>query len=1371
MKDFYQPTGPDLTDGQFQQAADDPAGMLSTGWGAATSAFDETMAGTAIRVTTTPGLGYHNLAGPGARPFFAPDAPGTQGPNGTALSEDQYKASPSYRPNVPYTPGMTDLRASALAAANDQKAVRDYYSSKRPITSFIGGLLGSAATPENYIPVLGEEVMGARLGKVAGETLAMSLNAGVNAMGTQLLTSGARTQLGDDTSWQSMMENAAFAAIAGAAIKGVSFAAKPLFGAISTRYNGKANVRPGVGETVFDPASKPLPDTGEHISTSVPQVPATPGTAEAQPLPDMHIAGSQESSANAEPAQGLPSVVNSPLRQFLPSELGVDANRFQFKSGGDAAGVTDRLQGVKNWDQIKAGVGIVWQDKEGKYWIADGHQRHGLASRLQDEGQAPIINGFVLREADGVTSQQARAIAAARNIAEGTGNAVDAAKVLRDAPRETMDLPPNSQLVKDAQGLSRLSPEAFRMVVNKKIDPAYASMVGHMEGNPDLHASMLGLLSKEKPSSKMEAESMIRDAQAAPQVQSTMTDLFGTTTETEILYKERASILASAARTIRNDKAAFNTLVRDEDLIEATGNRLNTTRNERRAQQEAMLLANLQAQARRVGPISDALAIAAKKLKGGDTQQSVMRDFLKTLRTGKAPKEALDAMQARVDRSHLTDPAGTVAHGMLDKIETVQSRQEAAQVLNDAVVSLAQDGEVSLSQNSQDLITKAQAAVNDAAQGPFKDMDSLYAAAPVWQKDLGDVGRDIAKGDDGVRFRDAGLKSRQTAEEKMDRKGYQSLHQLTDVVRGGFEIDKPEKVGPILDKLREKYNIEDYGWQKTPAGYLDRKVTVTFPDGMKGELQFWHPDMLKVKDDMGHDLYEKWRALPEGSPEAADLFLKMKDLYDGVTSKMGDEWKAEMAKSGFPPNLEVAPGDEKMPEFQRWFEGSKVVSDTGQPIVVYHGTGQSGFQRFNPGSYFTENADEASAYSFWKDQERRQKAIDKRPYVEGKAPELHGNTVPYDGTISDAKESWEANPSRGDVWATDNGVVRFHKDGPVEYLTDLVQDNKADVQGVGRDMAVKVKRGDARKAYRDQLVYRRQFIDRKYQNPKAPGVYPVLLSIKNPKKLGPFEGNRLGKRLGATQDQIDALIKKYRDEGYDGIETVSDEVAHMGHLMGVNEPVKQWIVFDPDQVRSVFDGGTATGKGGTLGNNLSNISRETTDPLSATSGERTFDQGAPSDKTAQELTVPATASDAMSAGRISQFTNWTKAAIDAPSREMVVDGPSSKPGATNPPTSQPLRFDSPRPEPKPDNLPAAKATIDADLKAPDDDVATLIAQAKEQGFDPETGLTDLENELDTLRTQGVITPHDDIAMAAASQTLDGAKAWEDVAQIARNCVL
>ena len=53
---------------------------------------------------------------------------------------------------------------------------------------------------------------------------------------------------------------------------------------------------------------------------------------------------------------------------------------------------------VKKWDPVKAGTVVVYEQADGKFFIADGHQRLGLAKRIksQDPNQDVFLLGSVL---------------------------------------------------------------------------------------------------------------------------------------------------------------------------------------------------------------------------------------------------------------------------------------------------------------------------------------------------------------------------------------------------------------------------------------------------------------------------------------------------------------------------------------------------------------------------------------------------------------------------------------------------------------------------------------------------------------------------------------------------------------------------------------------------------------------------------------------------------------------------------------------------------------------------------------------------------------------------------------------------------------
>jgi hypothetical protein len=336
------------------------------------------------------------------------------------------------------------------------------------------------------------------------------------------------------------------------------------------------------------------------------------------------------------------------LATFSPFELGVDPNKFQFKAGGDEAGVSDRLKDVKTWDPIKAGTSIVWVDRAGKPWIVDGHQRLGLARRIaqEDPAQDPHLLAMTLREDEGITPEKARTIAALTNIAQGTGTAVDAAKVLRDHPELAGELPPRSELVKQARGLVNLSPDAFGMVVNDVVPPNYAAIVGRLvPADPDMQRAIIQLLAKTDPANAVQAEAIARQgieaglakAEAGKQI-----SLFGDQEVAQSLYLERAKVLDRALKTLRKDKAVFGTLVKEAETLEGAGNVLAKDINEQRAIADGQALQILQTLANRAGPISDALRTAAGKA-GTDGYASATREFVQAVRDLHASGELVRA--------------------------------------------------------------------------------------------------------------------------------------------------------------------------------------------------------------------------------------------------------------------------------------------------------------------------------------------------------------------------------------------------------------------------------------------------------------------------------------------------------------------------------------------------------------------------------------------------------------------------------------------------------------------------------------------------------------------------------------------------------
>jgi hypothetical protein len=402
----------------------------------------------------------------------------------------------------------------------------------------------------------------------------------------------------------------------------------------------------------------------QDLASSTGELPQTyveKGMLPGAPLPATRL----EITPTVEPSTPRPPLAAeapAELRSFAPGDLKVDASRFQFKEGADLAGVTDRLQGVTQWDPIKSGVGIVFEDKDGIPYVVDGHQRLALASRIAeaDPAQQPRFLAHVLREADGITDAHARAVAAAKNIAEGTGTAVDAAKVLRDRPDLADNLPPRSELVRQAQGLSNLSPEAFGMVVNDVVPANYAAIVGRLvPGDAKMQGAILDLIAKAEPANAVQAESIVRQGMDAGLHTETQATLFGDRELVSSLYAGRARILDRALKTLRRDRTLFQSIADNRAIVEQLGNKLAQNENLQRAAADAQAVQILQTLANRRGALGDALTGAARAVADGSSDvATATRDFVAEIR-----RQAASGDLARIADGGTGSPLATPGAG------------------------------------------------------------------------------------------------------------------------------------------------------------------------------------------------------------------------------------------------------------------------------------------------------------------------------------------------------------------------------------------------------------------------------------------------------------------------------------------------------------------------------------------------------------------------------------------------------------------------------------------------------------------------------------------------------------------------------------
>lgn len=354
-----------------------------------------------------------------------------------------------------------------------------------------------------------------------------------------------------------------------------------------------------------------------------------------------------------------------------PQKVTTDAETFQFKSQGDAAGVTDRLRGVKRWDPLSAGKSFVFERMDGELVIADGHQRLGLAKRLAD--QKPQLHAYVFREADGWTPGDVRAHAALKNMRELSGASTDMAKVMRERP-DLVDgsLPLSDGKMREAAMLAKLSPEAFDAVVAGRLPPAFAALIGDHVSDASRHVGLLNELAAADLANSGQARFFLAQLMELPTTTETQITLFGEEAVTRTVMVERAKVLDASLKALRGDKRIFGLLEREARRIAESGNVLDREGNAARAQSAAELAELIERLSTTRGVVATLLNDAATSVARGYNPTLAARAF--TRRIGDLlDAEGLNGLLKAADEppagGRLDDPAGPEAKAQIEALE------------------------------------------------------------------------------------------------------------------------------------------------------------------------------------------------------------------------------------------------------------------------------------------------------------------------------------------------------------------------------------------------------------------------------------------------------------------------------------------------------------------------------------------------------------------------------------------------------------------------------------------------------------------------------------------------------------------------------
>ena len=317
----------------------------------------------------------------------------------------------------------------------------------------------------------------------------------------------------------------------------------------------------------------------------------------------------------------------STVQTLDPDTIEFRPGEFQYKTDGDVFGVTEKLKGVEIWDQPSSGAILVYEFADGVRAVVDGHQRLGLAKRLKAKGQKIKIIANVFREKDNVPKEMMLVKGMLVNLRNNTGSAVDAAKVLRKAGKIDWEkikktLPLKQKLVRNADGLSRLSDDAWGLFLNKRIDEDLAARIGLKIENKAIHNKLLASLSTRKFSSLQEIDTVLEQIKRTPTVKAEQETLFGKEFFEETLIFEKTDLIKYISQNSKKLKDVFKTVLANEKDLNSAGNVLNKQENLQRGIDNEKIYDRLSAIATQTGRLSDEFNTAAGVLKQGNTKEA-----------------------------------------------------------------------------------------------------------------------------------------------------------------------------------------------------------------------------------------------------------------------------------------------------------------------------------------------------------------------------------------------------------------------------------------------------------------------------------------------------------------------------------------------------------------------------------------------------------------------------------------------------------------------------------------------------------------------------------------------------------------------------
>jgi GGDEF domain-containing protein len=321
-----------------------------------------------------------------------------------------------------------------------------------------------------------------------------------------------------------------------------------------------------------------------------------------------------------------------------PKEVELAPQEFQFKLNTNERGITNQFAENKFNEDLAGVVNVFRRPESGRLAAVNGHHRTALAQ----SDNAPRLLIHVL---DVNTPEEARAVGALQNIAEGQGTPTDAAKFFRDSGLTPADLKKmgvslSASKVESGLALSKLDPSIFHKVATGQMSEGRGVAIGSATDDPAQQEAIMQLITRAENRGKTVTDATVaelsRQVKNAGLHSSQNDDLFGSMPRVSSLAVEKAEVSAYIKKQLGQEKRVFGSVAKEgtaQTLGRVKGQQIVASENAAISQQAAQGLEAYDKLSAYKGPIDTILERAARRLADGDNAAKVKQDAYEAIRT------------------------------------------------------------------------------------------------------------------------------------------------------------------------------------------------------------------------------------------------------------------------------------------------------------------------------------------------------------------------------------------------------------------------------------------------------------------------------------------------------------------------------------------------------------------------------------------------------------------------------------------------------------------------------------------------------------------------------------------------------------------